>query len=47
MTERRDSPHGTRLATASADTTARVWAASIGEELAVLRGHLGPIYGLA
>jgi serine/threonine protein kinase len=33
------SPDGTRVVTASRDTTARVWDASSGQEVAVLRGH--------
>ena len=33
------SPDGTRLATGSADRTARLWDASTGKELAVLKGH--------
>src|SRR5262249_3590169 len=33
------SPDGTRLATASADQTARLWDARTGQELRVLRGH--------
>ena len=33
------SPDGTRLATASHDTTARVWDAASGELIATLQGH--------
>jgi WD40 repeat protein len=33
------SPDGSRIATASADRTARIWNAATGEEIAVLRGH--------
>ena len=33
------SPDGTRLATASADRTARIWEAASGRDLCVLRGH--------
>jgi hypothetical protein len=33
------SPDGTRLATSSSDTTARIWDARDGTELTVLRGH--------
>ena len=33
------SPDGTRLATGSYDSTARLWDASTGKELAVLKGH--------
>ena len=32
-------PSGTRVLTASADTTARLWDAATGAELVVLRGH--------
>jgi len=35
----RFSPDGSLLATAAFDNTARLWSASTGEELAVLRGH--------
>jgi WD40 repeat protein len=37
------SPDGKRIATASADTTARIWDASTGKELRVLRGHTGSV----
>mgnify|MGYP003287936527 CR=1 FL=1 len=33
------SPDGTRIVTASQDTTARLWMAATGEPIAVLRGH--------
>jgi WD40 repeat protein len=33
------SPDGSRIVTASADKTARVWDAATGEALIVLRGH--------
>ncbi len=33
------SPDGKRLATASADQTAKVWDAATGKELLTLRGH--------
>jgi len=33
------SPDGTRIVTASADKTARIWDAATGKEIAVLRGH--------
>jgi WD40 repeat protein len=33
------SPDGTRIVTASADNTARIWSAAIAQEIAVLRGH--------
>ena len=37
------SPDGSQIVTASRDGTARVWAATTGEELAVLRGHTAEI----
>ena len=40
------SPNGERIATASQDTTARVWDANTGVELLELRGHVGPVDGL-
>ena len=33
------SPDGSRIVTASADKTARIWDAATGKEIAVLRGH--------
>jgi WD40 repeat protein len=33
------SPDGTRIVTASADKTARIWDTATGKEIAVLRGH--------
>jgi WD40 repeat protein/serine/threonine protein kinase len=41
------SPDGTRLATASADKTARVWDAQSGALLRVLEGHANPVAGVA
>ncbi|HEX5837996.1 MAG TPA: hypothetical protein VFY26_09195 [Anaerolineales bacterium] len=41
------SPDGSRIATASADGTAKVWDADTGEELFTLRGHTGGIYCIA
>ena len=41
------SPDGKRLATASADQTAKVWDAESGKELLTLRGHAGPVYDVA
>jgi tetratricopeptide (TPR) repeat protein len=41
------SPDGARLATASADKTAKVWDASSGRELLSLAGHTNWVYGVA
>jgi WD40 repeat protein len=41
------SPDGKRLATASADDTARVWDATSGQELLVLRGHSSLVAAVA
>jgi serine/threonine protein kinase len=41
------SPDGKRLASASADRTARLWDAATGKELLILREHEGPVYGVA
>ena len=41
------SPDGKRLATASDDQTAKVWDAESGKELLTLRGHSGPVNGVA
>lgn len=41
------SPDGTRIASASADGTARVWDAKSGEELLQLRGHEGAVSSVA
>ena len=41
------SPDGSRIATASADGTAKVWDANTGEELFTLTGHTGGIYCIA
>jgi WD40 repeat protein len=38
------SPDGTRVVTASDDKTARVWDATTGKLVAVLRGHTAPIW---
>ena len=37
------SPDGSRIVTASADNTARVWDAASGKEVVALRGHEGPV----
>ena len=37
------SPDGQRLVTASYDNTARIWDASTGRQLLILRGHSGPV----
>ena len=41
------SPDGRRVATASADQTARIWDAATGKELVRLRGHLVPLSHVA
>jgi predicted NACHT family NTPase len=41
------SPDGSRIVTASEDTTARIWDAGSGKEIAVLRGHEGPVLSAA
>src|SRR5262249_35123391 len=40
------SPDGKRLATGSADQTAKIWDLAIGQELVTLRGHTSPIYSV-
>ena len=37
------SPDGTRIVTASSDTTARLWDAATGAEIAVFAGHNGSV----
>ena len=37
------SPDGERIVTASSDTTARIWDAVMGKQIAVLKGHIGSI----
>jgi WD40 repeat protein/serine/threonine protein kinase len=41
------SPDGTRVVTASADKTARIWDAGTGSQLAVLLGHDNAVYAAA
>jgi WD40 repeat protein/serine/threonine protein kinase len=41
------SPDGERLATASEDRTVQVWDVRTGRQLATLRGHQGPVMGVA
>ena len=41
------SPDGGRVATASYDGTARLWDASSGKELKVLRGHTSSVTAVA
>ncbi len=38
------SPDGTRVVTASEDTTARVWDEAKGAQVAVFSGHQGPVF---
>ena len=41
------SPDGQRLATASADGTAKIWDATTGKELLTLSGHTGLLFNVA
>ena len=41
------SPDGARIVTASADRTARLWDATIGQEIIALRGHEDGVQGAA
>jgi WD40 repeat protein len=41
------SPDGSRIVTASSDTTARIWDVTTGKEIAVLRGHEGSVVSAA
>jgi WD40 repeat protein len=41
------SPDGSRIVTASEDNTARIWDAATAKEIAVLRGHEGPVNSAA
>ena len=41
------SPDGTRMATGSTDTTARIWDTATGKEVAVLEGHEQPVNSIA
>ena len=41
------SSDGARVVTASKDTTARLWGATTGEQVAVLPGHEAPVLGAA
>jgi WD40 repeat protein len=41
------SPDGSKLATASADHTAKVWEAGTGRELLTLRGHQDEVLSIA
>ncbi len=41
------SPDGQRLASASLDTTVKVWNLATGRELLTLQGHEGPVYSVA
>jgi WD40 repeat protein len=41
------SPDGKRVVTASEDSTARLWAADTGQEIAVLKGHSNAVLSAA
>jgi WD40 repeat protein len=41
------SPDGARLATGSADSTAKIWDAAGGRELLTLKGHTGQVRSVA
>jgi WD40 repeat protein len=41
------SPDGSRIITASEDSTVRIWDAATGKETTVLRGHDGRVYSAA
>jgi WD40 repeat protein len=41
------SPNGRLLATAGADTTARLWGPATGKNLRTLAGHTSTVYGVA
>lgn len=41
------NPQGTKIITAGADNTARIWSAETGEEIQVLKGHTDEIFSCA
>ena len=47
MTSAAFSPDGSRIVTASADNTARIWDAETAKEIAVLRGHQDALFSAA
>ena len=41
------NPQGTKIITAGADSTARIWSSETGEEIQILKGHTDEIFSCA